>query len=186
MKKTLNTGIHSKRTSTGAGIIALGLIVAFFAVLPLSLLYFEMARFSVMQQELHNITDFAALSGTAALASVPVSGNIAAAQTVAMDQAKICFEANSILGTQFNASNVSAAENTGSTPAPPSQPHNVVLNITLLDQNGVLQSTGSSTAATMRVEAWYMDNTVFASQILPVQQHITAYAFSNGGLPKVD
>lgn len=186
------------RSSTGAGIIAIGLFLAFFAVLPLSLLYFEMARFGLMQQELRNITDFAALSGTAALASAPASGSTG--QSAAMQEAVATFARNSILQTGFGPApvdsstigvpsgtlnNIDYALNTGSSPALTTAKR-VALTVTLRDQNGNVQTTGSTTAVTMAVAARYMDNTVFASQILPIQSTVIAEAFSLGGLPQID
>ena len=186
------------RSSTGAGIIAIGLFLSFFAVLPLSLLYFEMARFGLMQQELRNITDFAALSGTAALASAPASGSIG--QSAAMQEAVATFARNSILQTGFGPApldsstivapsgtlnNIDYTLNTGSSPTLTTAKR-VALTVSLRDQNGNVQTTGSTTAVTMAVSARYMDNTVFASQILPIQNTVIAEAFSLGGLPQID
>lgn len=187
MKSNISHTLRHKRTSTGAGIIAIGAILSFFAILPLSLLYFEMARFSLMQQQLRSITDFAALSGTAALASVSTGSSISDGQTTAMQQAVTNFKQNSVLQTQFSDSNVAATLNqTGVTLTNPTTAKTAKVNIVLLDQNGNIQATGSSTAVTIQVQAAYTDNTVFASQILPVQSLISVTAFSNGGLPKLD
>src|SRR6516165_1407837 len=107
--------VFGRRSESGVGIIAIGLFLGFFAVLPLSLLYFEMSRFGLMQQELHNITDFAALSGTAALASQSQTGTVTNGQTAAMQQAVITFTQNSILQTGFGpvASNAQLGTTTG-------------------------------------------------------------------------
>jgi hypothetical protein len=187
------------RSQSGAGIIAIGLFLAFFAVLPLSLLYFEMGRYNILCQQVHNITDFAALSGTAALASSSQSG--ASGQTLAMQQAVWTIAQNGVLQTSFGPpptnynqlsmtsgqwNNIFYSLNQASPLGPPTQTKTIVLNITLRDQNGQVQSTGSDAAVTMAVAAMYMDSTVFASQILPIQSTETAAAFSLGGLPALD
>ncbi|PWT94307.1 MAG: hypothetical protein C5B53_13500 [Candidatus Melainabacteria bacterium] len=194
--------VFKRRSESGVGIIAIGLFLAFFAVLPLSLLYFEMSRFGLMQQELHNITDFAALSGTAALASQSQSSTVTNGQTAAMQQAVITFAQNSILQTGFgpvpsnsqlgatsgNINNIQYDLNDGASfqASDPTNTKSVRLIVSLRDQTGAVQPTGTSTAVTMAVDARYRDSTIFASQILPIQNTIVAAAFSLGGLPQLD
>jgi hypothetical protein len=60
-----------QRSKKGASTVALVLVIAFGAILPLGLLGFELIRFFVIQEELRNITDASALAGTAAMASAP-------------------------------------------------------------------------------------------------------------------
>src|SRR5262249_25518060 len=110
------------------------------------------------------------------------------------------FARNSILQTGFGpapADSTTLATPTGTlnnidyslnsgTHAAPTVAKRVSLTVTLRDQNGNLQTTGSQNAVTMAVSASYMDNTVFASQILPIQNTVIAEAFSLGGLPQID
>src|ERR1700733_4118927 len=173
------------RKASGASFIALILVISFFVVLPLSLLGFEFSRFLLMQQQLHAVTDSAALAGTAALASSPQGFTYAQLQQLAMNVAAQTFEQNSILQTNFSTANVTTHLNTGQNmAAPPS--HSAVLNITLLDQNGNPQPIGSTTATTMQVQGIYSDTPIFVGNLLSIAKVETAWAVSNGGLPQLD
>jgi Flp pilus assembly protein TadG len=174
-----------QRRPSGASFIALILVISFFVVLPLSLLGFEFSRFLLMQQQLHAVTDSAALAGTAALASSPQGFTYAQLQTLAMNVAAQTFEQNSILQTNFSTTNVVTHLNTGQSQAAP-PPHTAVLNISLLDQNGNPQPIGSTTATTMQVQGIYSDSPIFAGNLLTIAKTETAWAVSNGGLPQLD
>ncbi len=173
------------RKPAGASFVALVLVVAFFVVLPLSMLGFELSRFMLMQQQLHNVTDAAALAGTAAMATSNPNFTLAQNETIAMQVAADTFIQNSILQTAFNTNNVTANLNQNQNQNPP-QPYNATLNITLLDRNGSPVTTGSTAAATMRVEGIYSDSPIFVGNLLSIARVETAYAASNGGLPQLD
>jgi len=173
------------RSKKGVTTMALVLLIAFFVVLPLALLGFEIGRYMLMQEELHSVADASALAGTAAMASSPSGYTYTQLEQLAMQVAAQTFQQNSILGNSFSASTVSANYN----PQPP-QPQNptqdhAILNIILLDQNGNQVAVGTP-AAQIQVQAYYAERPVFTSKILPVGNLMTAVAFSNGGLPQMD
>jgi hypothetical protein len=138
-----------------------------------------------MQQQLHAVTDSAALAGTAALASSPQGFTYAQLQTLAMNVAAQTFEQNSILQTNFSPANVVTHLNTGQSQAAPPA-HTAVLNITLLDQNGNPQPIGSTSATTMQIQGIYSDTPIFVGNLLTIAHVETAWAVSNGGLPQLD
>ncbi len=174
-----------RRSSRGASTIVLVLFVAFFIILPLSLLGFEIGRVNLVRSELQNVTDAAALAGTAALASSPEGMTYTQVQQLAMDVAGQTFQQNSILDNKFTTANTTCNTNNGTIGTNPTV-GTAILNITLLDQNGNPQPTGSKTATTIRVNSYYSVNTCFASQILPIMPAAVVSAFSDGGLPKLD
>ena len=182
--------IRAHRSKRGASTIVLMLFTAIFVILPLGLLGFEFARAFLMQQELRNVTDSAALSGTAAMASAPeyISGVLTTysqRETIAMNNALQTFQYNSILGTAFTLTNVTANQNPSPpTPQTPSL-HNAILNIMLVNNLGVPVPLGTP-AATLTVQSFYTECPVFASKILPIQTNFTLTATSNGGLPMLD
>jgi len=131
------------------------------------------------------VTDAAALSGTAALASSPPGYTYTQLHTLAMDVAVQTFEQNSVLTTSLGAGNVRANKNTGVKLGTPPV-HQANINITLLDQNGKAVATNSPAAVTMQIQAIYSDKPVFSSSILPIGNIETASAVSDGGLPQLD
>jgi len=165
--------------------IALILVIAFFVILPLSLLGFEIGRVNLVRSELQNVTDAAALAGTAALASSPQGMTYMQVQDLAMQVAYQTFQQNSILDVGFEPGNVVCNNNNGVVGTNPPL-HSAILNITLVDQNGAPQPTGSTTATTIRVNSYYNLKTVFASSILPIMPSAVVSAVSDGGLPKLD
>lgn len=173
------------RSSRGASTIVLVLFVAFFVILPLSLLGFEIGRVNLVRSELQNVTDAAALAGTAALASSPQGMTYTQVQDLAMQVANQTFQQNSILDVGFDSANVVCNANNGTVGTNPPL-HSAILNITLLDQNGNPQPTGSKTATTIRVNSYYNLKTVFASSILPIMPSAVVSSISDGGLPKLD
>jgi hypothetical protein len=174
-----------RRTQTGGGIIFTALFFSFFIILPLILWYFETSRFNLIEQQLHNVTDAAALSGTAGLASAPQDQGVGGGQTIAMQTAVITFEQNSVQSLAFTSNNTQASLNGSALPAP-NTVNTAVLNIVLVDQNGTGVNTGDPSAKTMRVTAMVAMPTIFASYFLPVAPFEVATAISNGGLPQVD
>lgn len=177
--------LNRQRSSRGASTIVLVLFIAFFVILPLSLLGFEIGRVNLVRSELQNVTDAAALAGTAALASSPEGMTYTQVQDLAMQVANQTFQQNSILDVGFDSSNVVCNANNGVTGTNPPL-HSAILNITLLDQNGNPQPTGSTTATTIRVTSYYNLKTVFASSILPIMPSAIVSSISDGGLPKLD
>jgi von Willebrand factor type A domain len=166
--------------------------LAFFVILPLGLLGFEVARSFLIQQELRNIADSAALSGTAAMASAPETDPVtglpttyAAREILAMTTAIQTFTLNSIVQTPLTTANVTGNQNPGSPSGQTPALHNAVLNILLLDQNGHQVATGSP-AATMTVQAYWTDAPIFLSGLLKLPPTFTLCAISNGGLPQLD
>jgi hypothetical protein len=179
------------RKEGGVSMIVLTLIIAFFAVLPLSLLTFEVSRYFLIQSELQHVLDCAALSGTAALAQPATASTTSAASLVqsnAMNAAIANFESNGVLKIAFNPSNCQVFPNTGVNNANPAY-QNAILNIVLADQQGNPQTTGSLTATTMQVSAAYTDAPIFSSTnngISPLAGTFTVRASAIGGLPQLD
>src|SRR5688572_10544434 len=109
-----------RKRNKGVTTIALILFLAFFAVLPLSIFGFELARFTLMQSQLQSCADCAALAGTAALASSQTGMTIAQQHQLAMTVAAQTFEQNTILQTRFSdPGNMTKHLNTGFDNSPP-------------------------------------------------------------------
>lgn len=174
-----------KRSTRGMSTVALIMVLAFFVILPLGLLGFEFARYTLLASQLQSVTDAATLAGTAALASSPPGYTYTDLHNLAMDVAVQTFEQNSVLQTPFSATNVVANKNTG-VPLGTPPLHKAHLNITLLNQAGTAVATGSNDAVTMRVQAIYSDAPIFASSLLNIGATETASAVSDGGLPQLD
>ncbi len=173
------------RRRKGMTTVALILVVAFFVILPLGLLGFEFARYTLLCNQLRSVTDAATLSGTAALASSPPGYTYTQLHDLAMDVAIQTFEQNSVLTTSFGKKNVIANRNTGTALGTPAL-NTAHLNFTLLDQNGKEVANGSKDAVTLRLQAIYSDKPVFSSAILNIGPIETASAVSDGGLPQLD
>lgn len=173
------------RISKGGSTIALVLFIAFFIVLPLGLLAFEIGRVNLVRSELQNVTDAAALAGTAALASSPSGMTYAQVQEQAMTVACQTFQQNSILNVSFvEGTNLTCNKNVPGGTNPPTG--SAILNMNLQDQSGAPQAFGSATATTIRVSSYYTVNTAFASELLPIQPSATVSSISDGGLPRLD
>lgn len=80
-----------RKRNSGATTIALVSFLAFFALLPLGIFGFELARFTLMQAQLQACADCAALAGTAALASSQTGMTIAQQHQLAMTVAAQTF-----------------------------------------------------------------------------------------------
>jgi Flp pilus assembly protein TadG len=186
-KFEITYGFRQRKQKGSISVVVL--IIAFFGVLPLALLGFEMSRFFLIQSELQHVLDAAALSGTAALASSPSGLTVTQQQQLAMQTAINNFEQNSVLETNFNSGNTTGNLNTSPNNANPPL-HNAIINITLFDQNNNPQATGSATATVMRIAAAYTDQPIFLrnqnSLFASIQGLYTARAFSTGGLPQLD
>jgi Flp pilus assembly protein TadG len=179
------------RNSKGASTVALILVFAFCVILPLGLFAFELSRFFLIEEELHNITDSAALAGTAAMASSPSPPTVNSAtgaawtandrQYTAMVVAAETFAQNSVLQTQFALQTIPASSDgtpgyttpngTTSTnvvanfnPSPPQTQSPSVHNATLnilLTNSSGTQVTIGNPAAQIQVQAYYSDAPVF-------------------------
>src|SRR5271154_4105062 len=107
------------RGERGVSTVALVLVLAFCVLLPLGLLSFEIVRYFLIQEELHNIMDGAALAGTAAMASAPSPPAInpntnhpwtyADREYVAMCVAAETFGQNGIMQNLFNLASIPPA-----------------------------------------------------------------------------
>lgn len=178
--------IKQRQRNRGVTTVALIIFIAFFALLPLAVFAFELARFTLMQHQLQASADAAALAGTAALASSPSGRTIEQQHRLAMTVAAQTFEQNSILKTRFSdPGNLSKHLNSGFDTSRPGL-YNAILNIKLFDQDGNAQPTGSPLATTMRVEATYTDRAIFAGNLFPTGFLETASVYSDGGLPQLD
>ncbi|MBS2000788.1 MAG: VWA domain-containing protein [Cyanobacteria bacterium SZAS LIN-5] len=91
------------RKPSGQVAIALNLVIALFVVGSLGIAAYEMTRILLAREQLKNCLEFAALAGTASLASSSASGAPATAEAKAV--ALNMFKMNSILGQPL-ASNV--------------------------------------------------------------------------------
>ncbi len=173
------------RSTRGVATMALVLVLAFFVILPLSLLGFELARYRLMHAQLQAVCDASTLAGTAALASSPPGYTYEQLHNLAMDVAVETFKLNYVLTTPFNETNLGINKNTAMALGPP--PLNAAnVNITLLDQNGKNVSTDSKDAVIMRVQAIYSDKPIFSSSLLDIGTLLTTTAVSDGGLPQLD
>jgi len=177
------------RGERGVSTVALVLVLAFCVLLPLGLLSFEIVRYFLIQEELHNIMDGAALAGTAAMASAPSPPAInpntnqpwtyADREYVAMCVAAETFGQNGIMQNLFNLASIPPASdgtqgytaNPGPTnvtatlnviPPQPKSPalQNAVLNINPIDRSGAYIAIGNP-AATIQVQAYYSDAPIF-------------------------
>jgi hypothetical protein len=173
------------RSTAGVSFSVLILIISMFGVLPLGLLGFEIARYCLTIQELRNVTDAAALAGGAALTNVSPGMNREQLHWLAMQTVVDTFKRNTVIDTSFDSKNLTANFNR-KPGAAPKQPDHVVLNILLLDENGIPQKTGSRNVKTLRVEAIFAGHTVFASKLMPIQTLEVATVSAEAGLPKLD
>jgi len=180
-----------ERSNKGATTIALVLVVAACVILPLGVLGFEIARFFLIQEELRNITDAAALAGTAAMADSPspplinidtgAEWTYADREWVSMAVAAETFAQNNILQTNFSLAAIppSADGTEGFTPyngaptpnlkanmnpTPPTGQTPALRNAILnivLLDGSGLQVTTGSNAATIQVQAYFTDVPLF-------------------------
>jgi hypothetical protein len=184
--------VKRTRKQSGLSTIILAVVIAFFAVLPLSMLGFELSRMFLAQEQLQHVLDCAALAGTAALAQSPSTSTTGTAytvtqqQTFAMNAAVANFMQQSILQTNFGTGNVQYYLNT-TPPGTPPAIHNAVISIQLQNQTGVAQTTGSLTATTMKISAAYTEAPIFGAGMLnPLGSQYTVNAYAVGGLPQLD
>jgi hypothetical protein len=193
------------RTQGGFSTVALILVIVFFAVLPAALFAFEAARASLAQVELQNITDAAALGGTAYLAGsadlTQTGQSITSNQIATMNAAYQFFTYNQMMDTSLvftpgangvlwgsNSSNPGTV-NCVAYPATFNSPpplHCAELVYTLLDQNNAPQALGSNTAVSLKVTSVWTERTIFAGYFLPILSTYAMSAVAFGGLPQLD
>jgi Flp pilus assembly protein TadG len=212
--KPAQSGRHRRRGERGVSTIALVLVLVFFGILPLALLGFEMARASLVQIELQNITDAAALGGTAVLAGGS-GANASNSQQNAIQGALEFFVMNSVMNTPLYAatgaapllpasfvggtSNITLYVPTSgsSTPSYVNGPsntwpggnlpvHQVWFVTSLYDNAGNLQPLGSNTVQTIQIQTYYTEAPIFVGTFLPIATGFTVSALSFGGLPMLD
>ncbi|PWU00206.1 MAG: hypothetical protein C5B53_04425 [Candidatus Melainabacteria bacterium] len=183
MKRNLSRSSRS-RNRLGVGFFVLTFFVAVFVILPAGLLAFELARYNLLAQELSNVTDAAALAGSAAMVSAPRTLSLPSIHNLAIESALITFEQNSVGSTKFSPSNVTLHANS-LTSEPPKQPYQATLNVALLDNQDNMQSVGSTLVKKLRVHSLYKDKPAFA-YFLNLDPTMIVSATANGGLPKLD
>lgn len=183
MKHTSNR-FYSARKPLGVGFIILTLFTAVFMILPAGLLGFELIRYNLVSQELRNVTDAAALAGSAAIASAPRDLSLADIHDLAIQTAAVTFEQNSVGMTRFGPENVDVRTYVVDS-TPPSEIHKTVLNISLADNDGRVQDRGSLSVKRVVVRAHYRETPAFAA-FLYIQPSFVVSAVATGGLPKLD
>ncbi len=215
-KPFARTAHGRRRGERGASTIALVLILVFFGILPLALLGFEMARASLVQIELQNVTDSAALGATAVLAGGSGS-NATNSQLNAIQGGLEFFVMNSIM-------NVPLYANTGAAPLLPTGFPTATANVSLYyppsgggttptfangpnalwpannalpvgqawfvcsfyDNTGAAQPLGTAAVQTIQIQTFFTEAPIFFGTFLPIAQQFTVSAVSYGGLPMLD
>jgi hypothetical protein len=180
-----------ERDNKGVTTVALVLVLASCVILPLGVFTFEIARFFLIQEELHNITDSAALAGTAAMADSPSPPLINPAtnkewtysdrEWVSMAVAAETFAQNNILQTNFSLAPIppSSDGTDGYVPYAGAPPPNLTTNMNPTPPTGqtpplrngilnivLLSNTGQQVAtgadaATIEVQSYYTDAPLF-------------------------
>lgn len=175
--------------------IVLVTFIAFFIVLPLSLVGFEMGRYFLLITQVENVAGACALSGTGAIATIPstATGGTALQNLYngCAQEAVYCLQLNSLLSNNM-APNVSAVYNNIYAPyqAPPTPPvGKAAISISFLDQNNKWhKDLTTSGAVKMAVTISYTTKPVFSTpgMLMNLMPTETATASSTGGLPQLD
>jgi hypothetical protein len=162
----------------------LTLLISVLIILPVSLLAFEFIRYNLIVQELRNVTDAAALAGSAAIVTAPKTLPLQAIHNLALKTAEVTFEQNSVAGTQLEQGNVVVRRDSVDS-APSRTAKEAVLNLALLDSDEQVQVAGCPLVKKLRVEASYTDKPAFA-YFLHLPPTFVTRAIADGGLPKLD
>ncbi|RTL36930.1 MAG: VWA domain-containing protein [Candidatus Melainabacteria bacterium] len=183
------------RSRKGASMIVLITCIAFFIVLPLSLLGFEIGRYFLLITQVENVAGACALSGTGAIATIPSSASsgpgLQGLYNGCAQEAVFCLQLNSILGSAMS-NNVQTICNNTLAPyvAPPTPPVGKAnISISFLNQDGSWhQDLTTSGAVKMSVTISYTTKPIFSApgllmNLMPTE---TATASSTGGLPQLD
>lgn len=187
------------RSRKGASMIVLVTCIAFFIVLPLSLVGFEMGRYFLLITQVENVAGACALSGTGAIATIPSSASagppLQALYNGCSQEAVYCLQLNSILGNSManalGAAPYNICNNTlAPYVAPPTPPLNqAAISISFLNQDGSWHNDLlTSGAVKMSVTISYTTKPIFSTpgMILSLMPTETATASSTGGLPQLD
>lgn len=177
--------------------ITLITMIAFFIVLPLSLVGFEMGRYFLLITQVENIAGACALSGTGAIATIPstaASGSgLEQLYNGCSQEAVYCLQLNSLLGKPMAPALPSGnIYNNVYAPyvAPPTPALNeAAISISFLNQDGSWhQDLTTSGAIKMAVTISYTTKPIFSTPglILSLMPTETATASSTGGLPQLD
>ncbi|HEY9730558.1 MAG TPA: vWA domain-containing protein [Drouetiella sp.] len=187
------------RSRKGASMIVLVTCIAFFIVLPLSLIGFEMGRYFLLVTQVENVAGACALSGTGAIATIPSTASsgptLQNLYNGCAQEAVYCLQLNSILGTPMvnalgpppgNISNNTLAPYT----APPTPPVGQgAIAMSFLNQDGSWhQDLTTSGAVKMSVTISFTTKPVFSvpGMLMNLMPTETATASSTGGLPQLD
>ena len=180
------------RQCEGFATAALSIMLATFVILPLGLLGFEFSRVFLLQSQLQAASDATALSGAAALASVPSQDaqgqliTIADCQIEAMDIAGATFMQQLMPGARLNSGNVTVKKNQPVEGAPQPGNHNAIIYLHLLDEKSNPVATGG-VASQMSVDCFWTDRAMFGqSLVLPLPKEFTLHSYSKATCPKVD
>jgi len=162
--------------------IVAALIAAFFILLPLGVLGFEMLRFSIAQMQLRSVCDAAALSGAAAIASTRSTWTPQQAQEEAMKAAFITFKQNNIFGDSLATGTTVNYNPTAPLGTP--NPGQCIVNFTLLDQTFQRVEIGDPAAKLIRCESSFGYKPPIGGAL--GFNNIPVIAFAEGGLPQLD
>jgi hypothetical protein len=181
--------------------IMLVTLIAFFVILPLSLVGFEMGRYFLMITQLENIAGASALAGTGAVATIgssaPAGPGLQALYNGCAQEAVYCMQLNSVLGNSLApALPASGILNNTQSPytAPPTPAVNqCAISISFLNQDGSWHTDLTAPGAVkMSVTMSYTTKPVFSQPggsnglILSLMPTETGTASSTGGLPQLD
>lgn len=183
------------RSRKGASMIVLITCIAFFIVLPLSLVGFEMGRYFLLITQVENVAGACALSGTGAIATIPSTAaagpGLQGLYNGCAQEAVFCLQLNSILGSAMS-NNVQTIANNTLAPyvAPPTPPvGKAAISISFLNQDGSWhQDLTTSGAVKMSVTISYTTKPIFSApgMLMNLMPTETATASSTGGLPQLD
>ncbi|MBS1955568.1 MAG: hypothetical protein JST89_15405 [Cyanobacteria bacterium SZAS-4] len=185
------------RSKQGASMIVLTIFIAFFIVLPLCLVGFEMGRYYLLITQLENVAGACALSGTGAIATVSTgTGSLSgtALQNLyngCANEAIYCLRLNSILGNNMinNVETVDINRNPALGPLPPPSVNKANIALSFINLDGSWHSDlQTSGAVRMQVTISYTTTPIFSTPgiILSLMPTETATATAVGGLPQLD
>ncbi|HEY9677001.1 MAG TPA: vWA domain-containing protein [Drouetiella sp.] len=185
------------RSKKGMSMIVLVTFIAFFVVLPLCLVGFEMGRYYLLLTQVENVAGACALSGTGAIATVATgTGSLSGSALQGLyngcaNEAIYCLRLNNILGNDMINNVETVDPNRDPSLGPLSAPSDGKANIALsfINQDGSWHSDlKTSGAVKMKVTISYSTHPIFSTPgiILSLMPIETATASSVGGLPQLD
>ncbi len=188
----------NKRSKKGASMIVLTALIAFFIVLPLGLVSFEMGRYFLLITQLENIAGACALAGTGAIATIPTgSGSVTGSAlqklyNACSQEAVYCLQLNNVLGSpalNLPAGNVYNNTLPPNTPPPAPAVGNAAISCSFVNQDGSWhKDLTTSGAVKMLIAISYTTSPVFSApgMMLSLMPTETAVAYAAGGLPQLD